>query len=100
MLVRTNDDDTVEQSCVDQPLAAAEFLGIDSKTDGRCSAQTGEWTTSNTNPPEKNTSMMKFAQSRVCTLLLVAFGGRHRVVVCPASATITIQNSDGSKHRL
>lgn len=34
MLVRTNDDGTVEQNCVDQPLAAAEFLGIDPKLMG------------------------------------------------------------------
>ena len=34
MLARTNDDGTVERSCVDQPLAAAEFLGIDPKLMG------------------------------------------------------------------
>ena len=34
MLVRTNTDGTVEQSCVDEPLAGAEFLGIDPKLVG------------------------------------------------------------------
>ena len=34
LLVRTNDDGSVEQSCVDEPLAAAHFLGIDPKLVG------------------------------------------------------------------
>lgn len=29
VLARTNEDGTVENACVDEPLAAAEFLGID-----------------------------------------------------------------------
>jgi hypothetical protein len=34
VLARTNDDGTVESTCVDEPLAAAEFLGIDPKLVG------------------------------------------------------------------
>ena len=31
VLARTNDDGAIESTCVDEPLAAAEFLGIDPK---------------------------------------------------------------------
>jgi hypothetical protein len=34
VLARTNSDGTVEGTCVDEPLAAAEFLGIDPKLVG------------------------------------------------------------------
>ena len=34
VLARTNEDGTVENTCVDEPLAAAEFLGIDPKLVG------------------------------------------------------------------
>jgi hypothetical protein len=34
VLARTNDDGTVEEACVDEPLAGARFLGIDPKLVG------------------------------------------------------------------
>lgn len=34
VLARTNEDGSVEQTCVDQPLAGAQFLGIDPKLVG------------------------------------------------------------------
>ena len=54
VLARSNDDGTVEHTCVDEPLAAAEFLGIDPKLVGADVPQRPNGQSTVPSPPKKS----------------------------------------------
>ena len=98
-MARVNADGTLEQSCVDEPLAAAQFFGIDPKSTRCRSAQDHRslqrcCRSTLQNPSEESTPMSNHILTRLHSLLLILVVAMIASSPAFGNVTITIQNAD------